>query len=137
VPLATERITFRRYLVLAAVFVCATIGDFFLKIGMNQVGTINRSDPFQLVRAIGNPWVVLGVLVLIGFFSSYLYALSWADLSFVMPATAFGYVLTGLLAATLLHEHVSPRRWAGIFLITLAVGFVTTGPSKTVRESAP
>ena len=121
---------------LVAVFVCSTIGDFLLKIGMNQMGSISISNPSLLLRALLNPWIVLGVLVLIGFFTSYLYALSWADLSFIMPATAFGYVITGVLAATFLHEHVSLNRWAGIVMITLAVGFVTTGPSKTVRDDA-
>lgn len=126
--------TFRRYLILIAVFLFSTGGDFLLKMGMNQMGRIELAHPLGLLRALENPWIILGVLVLIGFFSSYLYALSWADLSYIMPATAFGYVITGVLAVAFLHERVSPSRWAGIVMITLAVAFATSGPSKTQRE---
>jgi drug/metabolite transporter (DMT)-like permease len=62
-------------------------------------------------------------------------ALSWADLTFVMPATAFGYVVVALLSRFWLHEHLSLYRWAGIFLIVCAVGFVAGGPSRTEHDS--
>jgi len=58
-------------------------------------------------------------------------ALSWADLTFVMPATAFGYVVIALLSRFWLHEHLSIYRWIGILLITSAVGFVANSPSRT------
>ena len=58
-------------------------------------------------------------------------ALSWADLTFVMPATAFGYVIIALMSRFWLHEQLSGYRWAGIALIFCAVGFVADGPSKT------
>jgi drug/metabolite transporter (DMT)-like permease len=58
-------------------------------------------------------------------------ALSWADLTFVMPATAFGYVVVALLSRFWLHEHLSLSRWIGILLITSAVGFVANSPSRT------
>jgi drug/metabolite transporter (DMT)-like permease len=60
-------------------------------------------------------------------------ALSWADLTYVLPATSFGYVLLALVARFLLHEHVSPLRWLGIALITGGVGFVAGGPSLTTH----
>lgn len=73
----------------------------------------------------------MGILLLIGFFASYLTALSWADLTFVLPATAFGYVIIALLAHFWLHETISLERWTGILLVTLGVGFVAQGPSLT------
>lgn len=127
--------TSSKYLILAAIVVCSTLGDFFLKIGMNQVGNVHLlHDPLILVRALFNPWVAIGTMVLIVFFISFTIALSWADLSFVMPATALGYVLTTILSAFVLHEHVSLYRWAGVALISLAVGFVTQGKARTVPE---
>ena len=42
-----------------------------------------------------------GIALLIGFFASYLTALSWADLTFVLPATAFGNVIVALLSQLL------------------------------------
>ncbi len=54
--------------------------------------------------------------------SSYMTALSFADLTFVLPATAIGYVIMALLSIFWLHEHVSLQRWAGIVLIIVGVG---------------
>lgn len=127
--------TLPKYLVLAAIVVCSTLGDFFLKIGMNQMGNVDLlQDPLVLVRAMFNPWVALGTVILICFFAAFTVALSWADLSFVMPSTALGYVLTTILSSVFLHEHVSLYRWAGVILISLAVGFVTQGKARTVPE---
>jgi drug/metabolite transporter (DMT)-like permease len=127
--------TLSKYLTLAAIVVCSTLGDFLLKVGMNQMGNVSlMQDPLILLRALFNPWVAGGTLVLIGFFVAFTVALSWADLSYVMPATALGYVLTTVLSAVVLHEHVSLYRWAGVVLISFAVGFVTQGQARTVRE---
>ena len=59
-------------------------------------------------------------------------ALSWADLTYVLPATSFGYVLVALIARFALHEHITPLRWVGIALIACGVGFVAGGPALTV-----
>jgi drug/metabolite transporter (DMT)-like permease len=128
--------TVRKVLVLALIVLCSTGGDFFLKVGMNQVGHVAWTNPFDLITALFNPWVALGTVVLIIFFVSLMDALSWADLTFVMPATALGYVMTALVSAVILHEHVSVYRWAGVVLISLAVGVVTGGKAKTVGEHA-
>ena len=77
----------------------------------------------------------MGIALLIGFFASYLTALSWADLTFVLPATALGNVIVALFARFWLHEAISLQRWAGIVLITVGVGFVANGPSLTERPA--
>jgi len=84
-----------------------------------------------LLTALKNPWVIGGILCLLGFFASYLTALSWADLTFVLPSTAFGYVVVAVLARFWQHEHISVSRWLGIALIVCGVGFVANGPSFT------
>ena len=129
--------TLPKYLILAAIVVCSTLGDYFLKVGMNQMGNVSLlQDPLILVRALFNPWVAVGTIVLIGFFVAFTIALSWADLSYVMPATALGYVLTTILSSLVLHEQVSVYRWSGVVLISVAVGFVTQGRARTVPEGA-
>ena len=85
----------------------------------------------QLFAAIFNPWIAGGILLLIGFFASYLTALSWADLTYVLPATSLGYIVTALLSKFWLHEQLSLWRWLGIVFITAGVGFVTRGPALT------
>lgn len=128
--------TFRRYMVLVAVMLGASLGDTFLGNGMRQMGPVSVHHLSSLLLALRIPSILIGILLLIGFFASYLTALSWADLSFVLPATSFGNVVVALLAKFWLHEHISLARWAGVLLITVGVGFVTQGPSYT-DHSAP
>jgi drug/metabolite transporter (DMT)-like permease len=128
--------TFRRYLVLAAVMLSASVGDTFLGRGMKDFGPVSIHHLGGLIHAVANPWVISGILLLLCFFASYLTALSWADLTFVLPSTALGYVVVALLSRFWLHEQISPLRWAGILLIVLGVGFVTQGPSYTEHSPA-
>lgn len=121
----------RRYIVLGIVAVTAPLGDTLLSIGMGRVGPVSLAHISTLFYAFKTPEVLVGIVLLIGFFSSYLASLSWADLTFVLPATSIGNVIVALLARFWKHEHISPVRWAGILLITAAVGFVTRGPSYT------
>jgi drug/metabolite transporter (DMT)-like permease len=123
--------TFHRYLVLAVITLTASCGDTFLARGMKSLGPVSLAHPAQLIHAIFSPWVAAGIVLLIGFFSSYLTALSWADLTYVLPASSLGYVIMTLLARFWLHERVSPLRWLGVVFITAGVGFVTRGPSWT------
>src|SRR5438105_13547382 len=99
--------TLKKYLVLMCLMVCATFGDFFLKLGMNRQPHIGMENPLALLSVLADPWVILGVVTLICFFSCYIASLSWADLTFIMPATSFGYVLTALLSAMVLPERVN------------------------------
>jgi drug/metabolite transporter (DMT)-like permease len=124
-------LTFRKYLVLAGVTVFAAAGDSMLSHGMKQVGNISVHNIGSLFLAVSNPWVAIGILLLLAFFASYMNALSWADLTYVLPASSLGYVLLALVARFALHEQVSPLRWAGIALISGGVGFVAGGPSLT------
>lgn len=121
----------KKYLVLLAVMCFGSIGDALLKRGMDAFGPVDLRHPWQVIAALANSWVLLGILCLIAFFSSYLTALSWADLSYVLPATALGYVLVTLFGKYFLHENVTPLRWLGVLLITCGVGWVTRGPEIT------
>ena len=123
--------TLRKYLVLAGVTVFAAAGDSLLSHGMKQTGSISIHHLQGVLLAILNPWVACGILLLLAFFASYMNALSWADLTYVLPATSLGYVLLALVARFLLHEQVSPLRWLGIALISGGVGFVAGGPALT------
>jgi drug/metabolite transporter (DMT)-like permease len=127
-------VNFRKYSVLAGVAIFAATGDAMLSQGMKQTGSISLHHLSTLIGALLNPWVVIGIILLIGFFATYMNALSWADLTYVLPASSLGYVLLALIAQFVLHEHVSMSRWLGIALISGGVGFVAAGPAATARE---
>lgn len=124
-----------RYVLLALIVLGSTFGDVYVAKGMKQVGEITVSRWRDLLFAPLNPYVALGIVLLMIFYISYLASLSWADLSYVMPATTMGYVLTALMAHFMLGEHVSVTRWIGIFMISFGVGFITGGPSLTVSAT--
>ncbi len=125
--------TFRNYLILAGVSIFASAGDAMLSHGMKQTGSITIGHLSSVIVAVLNPWVAFGIVLLLAFFATYTTALSWADLTYVLPATSLGYVLLALVARFILHEHVSPLRWLGIALITSGVGFVAGGPALTTH----
>jgi drug/metabolite transporter (DMT)-like permease len=131
-----HRLLPRQYMILGLVSLCAPLGDSCLSRGMTSLPPITLAHPASLIAAVFTPWIAVGIVMLIGFFASYLTALSWADLSFVLPATSLGYVIVAFIARFWLNEPISLERWAGIVLITVGVGFVARGPALTERPAA-
>ena len=123
--------TARKYLILLAVAVFAACGDVCLARGMRDFGAVNGGNWWRLLTALANPWVLTGIALLILFFCSYLTALSWADLTYVSPASAISYIIMAALGRTFLHENVTVSHWLGIALVTVGVGVVASGPSRT------
>lgn len=125
-------------LVVLFIAICAqTLGDVCVKTGMKSVGEVNTLDPAKLfhigVQIFTTPYVWLGILLLSCFFGLYLIALSWADLSFVLPVTAFGYVVNALMSWQFLGEYVSPVRWAGTLIICFGVAVVSKTEQRTTN----
>jgi drug/metabolite transporter (DMT)-like permease len=98
-------------------------GNSALTKGMHQLGDPGNT-PLALIEALFHPWVAIGVTLLIVWTLTHMALLSWADLSYVMPVTAIGYVVTAFAARFILDEAISPTRWAGIVLITAGVTIV-------------
>lgn len=123
-------------LVVLFIAICAQVlGDVCLTKGMKSIGEVNTLDPVQLfqigVQVFTNPFIWLGIAILTVFYLLYLVALSWADLSFVLPVTAFGYVLNALMACQLLGEHIAFTRWLGTTIICVGVAVVSRTEQKT------
>ena len=129
-------------LVTLFIAICAqTYGDVCLTRGMKSVGEVNTLDPAELfqigIKVFTTADIWLGIFVLAIFFGLYLAALSWADLSFVLPVTAFGYVLNALMSWKLLGEHVSPVRWIGTLIICVGVAVVSRTEQRTTKNVLP
>jgi len=129
-------VTFRKYLVLAGIAIFSAAGDSLIARGMKDLGGMSLHHLSSLLFAIADPWVATGIVLLLAFFASYMAALSWADLTYVLPASSFGYVLVALVGRFAFHETIPPARWLGIALISAGVGFVAAGPSLTHRKHA-
>jgi uncharacterized membrane protein len=71
-----------------------------------------------------HPWVALGIVLLILWLLTRMALFSWADLSFVVPVTAVGYILAALFGHFFLGESVTPTSWAGTLLIFFGTAFV-------------
>src|SRR5208337_4052047 len=113
------------FIVILLATLSAAIGESLLSYGMKRNGQVDLAVPSQwghlLLSVIRNPYVLAGVVFLAFFFFLYLAALSWADLSFVMPLTAMSYIFAALLARFVLKEEQSWFRWAGTVVITLGI----------------
>ena len=114
--------------VLSVAVVANSVGSVCLSKGMKTFLSPDATGAAWLLQAalqvVSNPWIILGVFLLIVFLACYMAALSWADLSFVLPATAPGYILTAILARIFLQEEISPLRWAGTVLIVTGTWLV-------------
>jgi drug/metabolite transporter (DMT)-like permease len=118
--------------VLVLAIVAQVAGNILLSKGMHNI----ESETLQaaVAQAAGNPMIWLGIFLLAAFFALYTAALSWADLSFILPATSFGYVLNVACARYFLHEQVSALRWLGAIIICVGVAFVSRSEIKTQEE---
>jgi uncharacterized membrane protein len=111
----------------AIVIFTNVFGNLFLTWGLRHGAAELTASPLSFLRAIFNPWVSLGICLLILWLLSKMFLLSWADLSYVLPVTASGYVLTAVLSRLFLGEQVNMARWAGTLLIMAGVILVGIG----------
>jgi len=109
-------------------------GNCLLTLGLRQRPGRLALSPLEYILAIFNPWVALGVGLLILWLLSRMALLSWADLSYVLPVTASGYVVSAFMGLIFLKEHISTERWVGTLLIASGIFLVArTAPRTTAK----
>jgi drug/metabolite transporter (DMT)-like permease len=113
------------------------LGDVLLRKGMKQIGAVPVGSPSALpdffLRTFTSGMIWMGIGFLLLFFISYLLVLSWADYSFVQPASATGYAVVSLLGYLILGEVVTSLRWAGVAVICIGVFLVGRTPPRTTE----
>lgn len=121
------------------VIMFGSLGNIFLSKGMKQVGTFSSWRPSDVMpflgRALESGMVWIGILLLILFFVAYTLVLSWADYSFVQPASSIGYGVVAILGYFLLGEAVTSLRWIGVAVICLGVFLVSQTPPRTTEQA--
>jgi drug/metabolite transporter (DMT)-like permease len=113
------------------IVVSGTGGELCVSRAMKQVGEVKDFRPQAIIRVILRAlrvgWMWAGVSMMAIAFFSLLGALSFLNVSFVVPVTALSYVAGALGAVFFLRERVSRRRWLGVFLVSLGVTLVFLG----------
>jgi drug/metabolite transporter (DMT)-like permease len=116
------------------------LGNVFLGKAMKGIGTVASARILDLVpiasRILASGYIWLGIACLLGFFIAHMLLLTWADYSYVQPATSLSYLSISVLSYFLLGEMISPLRWLGVTVICLGVFLVgRTSPSTTGARS--
>ena len=110
------------------------MGNLSLAWGMKRIPAVS-ANPLLYLQAMFDPLVALGVVMLILALLTRMALLSLADLSFVLPVTAIGYVMAALLGKVFLHENVTVQRWLGTLLIFTGAALVGS-TSQTTTSAA-
>ncbi|HXS96742.1 MAG TPA: hypothetical protein VN736_19210 [Candidatus Limnocylindrales bacterium] len=129
-----SRLRLKTWICVTVVVLSNAFGDFFMKRGIPASAELSR--PWQFVATLFQPWVALGVALLILWQMSRMALLSWADLSYVLPVTSIGYVVVALIGKVMLHEQISATRWAGILLIVAGVALVSSATAPKTHGAA-
>jgi drug/metabolite transporter (DMT)-like permease len=129
----------KTYSVLLLFLALRAVGNSSMAWGMKQIPEKMSMNPALYLRAMLEPFVALGVVALILALLTRMALLSLADLSFVLPVTAIGYVIAVLIGKVFLHETVTRQRWLGTLLIFAGAALVgstsrsTTPPAEDVK----
>lgn len=116
----------------AFVVLSNSLGNLFIAQGMHASAEVD--SPLAMLTAIFNPMVILGIVLLIAWLLTRMAMLSWADLTYVLPVTAFGYVISAILGWAFLEETITPVRWAGTLLIVAGTVLVGMGDPHAERK---
>jgi len=111
-------------------------GNLALAWGTKHFSEALTINPLTYMRAMLNPFVAAGILLLVGGMLSRMALLSLADLSFVLPMTSVGYVISSVFGRVFLHETVTPERWLGVGLIFFAALLVGSTSQNTTQRRA-
>jgi uncharacterized membrane protein len=122
---------FRTYSLLALFVFLRPLGNLSLAWGTKHFPQVLSLNPAVYLHAMVDPFVALGIAMLILALLTRMALLSLADLSFVLPVTAIGYVLATLFGEIFLHEAVTARQWMGTLLIFMGTGLVGTTSQNT------
>jgi drug/metabolite transporter (DMT)-like permease len=126
----------RAHRLLFLVVLLRPLGNLLLAWGMKHFPQIVSISPLPYLRAMANPYVAAGILLLILSLLVRMALLSLADLSYVLPMTAVGYVVSTALAEFFLRESVSAKGWIGTLLVFFGAAVVgTASRAKTIQPS--
>lgn len=128
----------KTYIFLLFIVLFAPLGNVLLSKGMKSIGSAREWEPRALLHILFNVltsgYIWLGITCLLAFFVAYMLVLTWADYSYVQPASAVSYAVVAILGLLLLGEKVNLLRWSGIAVICLGVFIVGQTHPRTTEK---
>ena len=125
-------------ILLVLLVILNSAGNFFFGLGMKRIGALPGWSMAMLHSAFAaifsSVWIWLGIVSMLLSLGAFMLVLSWADFSYVLPATATMYAVIPLLGHFVLGESVTGLRWVGVALICLGVVFVGQTPPNTTKK---
>ncbi len=135
-PLSTAR--FKTHVAIFLMVIFGPLGNVMLGKGMKQIGAVSTGSAQELahvlLRVLQSSAIWLGIASLLAFFITYMLVLSWADYSYVQPASSVAYLVVALLGRFVLGETVTPIRWMGVSVICLGAFVVGWTPHGTTEK---
>ena len=127
----------KTYVLILAMIFFGPLGNVLLGKGMKSVGNMSAGGgPLVLdfvLRVMRSGTIWLGIGSLLTFFVANLLVLSWADYSYVQPASSMAYGVVAIMAHFLLGETVTPLRWVGVGVICIGVFVIGRTPPRTTE----
>lgn len=116
-------------IVILIIVLSSSVGEVLIAKGMREVGEITTLRLTELLkigwRILTNRYFFIGLVLMALSFFSFLAALSFADLSLVVPATAISFVIKTLGAKFFLKEKISRERLIGTILVCIGVALIS------------
>lgn len=114
----------RTYSLLMLFLGLRAFGNLSLAFGTKHLPQLLSTHPLAYVTSMADPFIAIGIVMLIVAMLTRVALLSVADLSVVLPLTAVGYVLSAVMGKFFLHEQVLGERWLAVFLIFAGAALV-------------
>ncbi len=116
------------FLLLVVIVVAGTGGELCVTRAMKEIGEVTDFRPAALVRfilrALKVGWMWVGIAMMAVAFFALLAALSFENVSFVIPVTALSYAAGAVGAVLFLRECIRVQRWVGVLIVCAGVTIV-------------
>ena len=118
----------REAILFLIIIVAGTGGELCVTRAMKDIGEVHDFRPAALLRFIRRAflvgWMWIGIAMMTLAFFALLAALSFENVSFVVPVTALSYGAGAVGAMLFLRERISLQRWVGVLIVCAGVTIV-------------
>ena len=118
----------REAILFLIIIAAGTGGELCVTRAMKDIGEVHDFHPAALLRFMRRAflvgWMWIGIAMMTVAFFALLTALSFENVSFVVPVTALSYGAGAVGAMLFLRERISLQRWVGVLIVCAGVMIV-------------